>query len=298
MLRSSYAWFSGDRKKYALHGAIDDATGQVTGLDMTKNECLDGYFRLLERSVKAFGIPMSIYADRHTIFQSPNKKKAEVDSSVPVNDTQLGMALKALDIELIPANSPQAKGRIERLWETLQSRLPVEFSLHGISSIEEANKFLEGYVYTYNSEFAVEPENADSMFRKLPDHMNLEHILCCREQRTLDAGWVFSYRGKTYKVDERYDQGLPAKAKVTVLAGTSPSNPFVKVAYKNLIFEVLPFVPPKRKPKEKKNTTVTKSISKPAPNHPFRLGKSISNTMDWTYTDQEILEMIGEALRR
>lgn len=293
-----YSWFDGDRKTYALHGAIDDATGQVISLYMTRHECLNGYFRLLERSIKSFGIPMSIYADRHTIFQSPNKKKAEVDSSVPVNDTQFGKALNALDIELIPANSPQAKGRIERLWDTLQSRLPVEFSLRGISSIEEANDFLSEYIYAYNSEFAVEPENADSMFKGLPDHMDLRYILCCREERTLDAGNVFSFRGKTYKVDERYDQDLPAKAKVTVLAGTSTQDPFVKVAYKNLVFDTLPFVPPKRKPKTKKDTPVKRSISKPGPNHPYNLGKIMSNTMDWTYTDQEILEMIGEAFQR
>ena len=88
---------------------------------------------MLERMVENYGIPVSLYADRHTIFQSPNKDKAEFDSSISVNDTQLGRALKELGVELIPARSPQAKGRIERLWNTLQSRLPVEFALNNIT---------------------------------------------------------------------------------------------------------------------------------------------------------------------
>ncbi len=142
-----YAWFHGDRKRYCLHGGIDDATGQVTSLYMEKNECLYGYFNMFRRTIDNYGIPASIYADRHTIFRSPNKDKSEIDPSIKVNDTQLGMAMKDLGVEIIAARSPQAKGRIERLWGTLQSRLPVEFAMRGITEISEANEFLKTYIY-------------------------------------------------------------------------------------------------------------------------------------------------------
>lgn len=193
-----FPWFKGDRKQYSIHGAIDDATSQITALYMCKNECLHGYFEMLRQTISNYGIPLSMYADRHTIFQSPNKEKAVIDSSLAVNDTQFGRCLKELDIELIPARSPQAKGRIERLWETLQSRLPVEFALRGISTIDEANEFLASYIYAFNSEFAVEPSHADSMFHKPSEGMNIGYVLCVKEERTVDAGGVFSFHNWSF----------------------------------------------------------------------------------------------------
>jgi transposase len=86
---TSYRWFKDEQKQYSLHGAIDDATGQITGLYLCKNECLHGYFELLRRTIKAYGVPQSLYADRHTIFQSPNTKRHEIDASVPVGDTRI-----------------------------------------------------------------------------------------------------------------------------------------------------------------------------------------------------------------
>ena len=238
-----YQWFQGDRKYYSIHAAIDDATGQLTGAFMCKNECLHGYFEMLRRTIENFGIPMSIYADRHTIFQSPTSKKHEIDATVKVNDTQLGRSLKELSVTLIAAKSPQAKGRVERLWDTLQSRLPVEFALHGITTIEEANTFLEKYIYDFNVNFAVEPESAGNAFGKLDTDEEIDHILCIKEKRIVDAGGVFSYDGKSFKV---LDDGthIPAKAKIEVLIG---SRIGVMAAYKGHVFGALPFVPPKRK---------------------------------------------------
>jgi len=102
-------WFKRDGRKYSIHGGIDDATGQITALYMCRNECLYGYFQMMRRTIENFGCPVSLYADRHTIFQSPNKAKAVIDSSICVNDTQFGRALKELSVELIPARSAQAK---------------------------------------------------------------------------------------------------------------------------------------------------------------------------------------------
>jgi len=240
---SRHAWFIGDSKKYEIHGAIDDATSQATGLYMAENECLLGYFEVMRRTIRNYGVPKGAYADRHTIFQSPNAKRHEIDATVPMNDTQFGRCLKELSVTLVAARSAQAKGRIERLWGTLQDRLPVEFALRGITTMEEANKFLETYIYDFNANFAVEPENAQNAFRKLGADENLDHILCVKEKRVIDAGGVFSYGSKSFKI---IDDGapLPAKTQIEVLVGARIG---VMAAYKGKVMEVLHFVPPKRK---------------------------------------------------
>ena len=168
---SPYDWL-GDGVTLNLHGGIDDATSQVTGLYLCKNECMLGYHEVMRRTISVFGVPDSIYADRHTIFRSPNADKAKANDAPPgmkVNETQFGRAMSELGIKIIAARSPQAKGRIERLWETLQSRLPVEFEIRGIKDVDAANVFLSSYIYALNSEFAIEPEDRDSAFLPLDE---------------------------------------------------------------------------------------------------------------------------------
>ena len=249
---SPYDWLS-IGELLALHGAIDDATGQATGLYLCKNECLLGYHETLHRTIGAFGIPESIYADRHTIFRSPNEDKAKAVDAPPgikANETQLGRAMSELDVQIIAARSPQAKGRVERLWETLQSRLPVEFEINGIKDVDAANAFLSDYIYALNSEFAVEPQECDSAFLPLEDGKNLEHILCIKEERTLDNGQEFSYKGKRFqiKADQPYANWLPPKAKITVMASPRIG---IMAAYKNYVFETKPATEKRAKVKTK-----------------------------------------------
>lgn len=286
-----FAWFKGDRKRYSLHGAIDDATGQVTSLFLTKNECLLGYFEMLKRTFLNFGLPVSIYADRHTIFQSPNSAKADVDSNVTCNDTTLGRALKELGIELILARSPQAKGRIERLWNTLQSRLPVEFELAGISDIASANQFLETYIYKFNSQFAVEPKNAESLFCPVDNSINLDYILCVKDKRKVDAGGVFSYKGKSFKLpNNEYTKNIYAGTTIDVLS--SPSFG-VMAQYRGIVLEVLPFVPPKRKKRSPKPRSEWKSTAHPIPlDHPYKFGRALSTPL--IETRDEIVDMLED----
>jgi transposase len=208
-----YAWFVGDKRRYALHGAAGDATGQITGLYMCKNECLHGYFEMLRRTIRNYGIPVSVYADKHTIFQSPNKAKAEIDPKIRVNDTQFGRCLRELGVTLIAARSPQAKGRIERLWGTLQGRLPTEFAIRGIRTIDAANEFLETYIYDFNSGFATEPEKKDNMFSKPREGTDIDCILCAKEQRSIDSGGVFSYGGEVSRSSKRFRRGSYPKGR-------------------------------------------------------------------------------------
>lgn len=286
-----FAWFKDDRKKYALHGAIDDATGQVTSLFLTKNECLLGYFEMLKRTFIHFGIPVSIYADRHTIFQSPNSSKADVDSNITCNDTSLGRALKELGVELIAARSPQAKGRIERLWNTLQSRLPVEFELNGINDITSANQFLETYIYKFNSQFAVEPKCSDSLFCPVDNSINLDYILCVKDSRKVDAGGVFSFRGKSFKLpNNEYTKNIYAGSSIDVLS--SPSFG-VMAQYKGFVLDVIPFIPPKRKKSSPKPPSEWKSTAHPVPlSHPYKFGSAFSSSL--VGTRDEIIDMLED----
>ncbi|HBR30254.1 MAG TPA: integrase, partial [Firmicutes bacterium] len=110
--------------------------------------------------------------------------------------TQFGAAMEELGINVIFAKSAPAKGRVERLWETLQSRLPVEFKIHGITTMEEANRFLNnGFIDKFNDQFAVEPENPESALRPLDASIDLSIILCIKEQRIVSDGSGFSYGG-------------------------------------------------------------------------------------------------------
>jgi transposase len=238
-----YAWFAGDDRSYELHGAIDDATGQLLALRMERHECLLGYFGMLKDMARNFGIPAGVYSDRHAIFLSPNSGRAELDTTVRVNDTQLGRCLRALGISLSCAHSPQAKGRVERVWGTLQSRLPVEFAIRGIRDMDAANAFLGGYVREFNARFAVEPEDDASMFAPCPPGTDLDEAFCVREERVVDAGGVFSYHGMSFAIAGDRSGYVRPHARVEVL--TSPVFG-IRAAYGGRTFEVLPFVPPKR----------------------------------------------------
>ena len=112
---------------------------------MTQNECLFGYEEMMRCCCLKFGVPQSVYSDKHTIFRSPKTGKLTVEEEIQgksVNSTQFGRAMHELGVDIIYANSPEAKGRVERMWQTLQSRLPVEFAKRGIVTVSAANKFL------------------------------------------------------------------------------------------------------------------------------------------------------------
>ena len=214
-----FAWFGGSAK-YALHGAIDDATGKVVGLFLTSNECLYGYLRVMEQCCRRFGVPQSLYSDNHTMFRSPKTGTFTVEELLDgkqVHLTQFGRAMHELGTDLIFAGSPQAKGRVERLWGTLQSRLPVEFAKRGIQTLAEANRFLEEtYLEQFNSRFAVEAEGS-SLFVPIGDATDLDAILCVKHKRKTDAAGVFSFKNRCFQI---LDAGFPlisAHKEITVL---------------------------------------------------------------------------------
>ena len=212
-----FDWF-GDGQKYSLHGFIDDATGKITGLYMCKNECLLGYLEVLRQTLENYGIPISLYPDKYSVFFPPKKVDDHVTIEEQLNGrekgiTQFGRIVEELGITMFPANSPQAKGRIERLWETLQSRLVTEFRINNITTMEQANTFLSNYINIYNSKFAIEPLNKNNVFLKLPKKYNLDELLCVKFERTIDNAGVFSVNNSKFQI---LDRSLPPKTKITV----------------------------------------------------------------------------------
>lgn len=257
-----YEWFGGN-KKYALHGAIDDATGKVVGLYITQNECLYGYLEVIRQCCLDFGIPQTIYSDNHTIFRSPKTGKLTVEELIAgktVNLTQFGRSMHELGVDMIFAKSPQAKGRIERLWDTLQSRLPVEFSMHNITTIDKANEFLDKeYRTKFNDKFAHTPVG-DSLYVPITEDIDIDNFLCIKHTRKTDNAGTFSFKSRCFQI---LDEGFPiisSKKEIQVLI-----NPRfgIRVQYKNRIYDTIRYFKPQRK--NAKKTVSKKAITSVKP---------------------------------
>jgi len=273
-----------------LHGAIDDATGEVLGLYLTENECLQGYFQVMGQMLQKHGRPVKLYCDRHTIFFSPKDEKismAEQLQGIQKPLTQFGRSMQELGIQMIKARTAQAKGRIERLWNTLQSRLPVLFALNQIASVEQANGFLFKFMEAFNEKFAVAAQNPVCAYRPVDSDLDLGTILCVKHTRTLIDGGAFSYGGLYYQL-RKNNKPVPAlpKLKVTVL-----EHPALGVCcqVKGELYHAARLQEPLRKHVSPPPASAKKSSS-PAANHPWR---QISRNPSHGY-DTEILAMLDD----
>ena len=200
-----HQFFYGDTKEYCLHGFIDDATHQVTGLYMSENECMHGYLEVTRQTFKNFGVPLALYADGSSIFFPKDEKLTLEEQLAGITEptTQYGRMMKFLGVDLIHAGSSQAKGRVERLWNTLHDRLRTEFRRHNITTIEEANKFLITYIPTFTKKFAIEPKDKKSSFMELPKYVNLDYLLSVKYTRTVDISNCISISGTTFVIDTK-----------------------------------------------------------------------------------------------
>jgi len=236
-----YEWF-GNGKKSALHAYIDDATGKLTGLHMSENECMDGYLEITRQTLEKYGTQEAIYADGLSIFFSTkNQQNMTIEEELKgeyFKKTQFGGICDELGIRLIHARSSQAKGRIERLWQTLQSRLPVEFQMNSITTIDEANVFLkEIYIDKFNEKFGVNLD-ADSCFVKLPRNVNLDRLLCYKISRQLDNGGCFSLKNIRFQV-----AAAAANCNIDVLISKQIG---VKALIHGKLFDVVPIMGTKK----------------------------------------------------
>lgn len=221
---SQYKWLDDRGPAMTLHGAIDDATGKVLALYFRPNEDLNGYMNMLKQMVERHGVPQALYSDRHTIHFSPLKDKLTLEEQLAgkkVALTKFGSALNELGIAHIAARSPQAKGRIERLWGTIQARLVAELRIAGINTIEEANAFLPTFMVRFNRRFAVKPKDESSALGAVPTADRLAIALSHKENRSANNGSDISVDGVLYQLIDKHGSvaGLRPGSKVQVLFG-------------------------------------------------------------------------------
>jgi len=184
---SRHDWLEGRGPCLSLVGAIDDATGAVPHALLREQEDAQGYFLLLREIIRTKGIPLALYSDRHSIFQVNPKQPESLEEQLAGErqPTQVGRAMKELGIQSRVALSPQAKGRIERLWGTFQDRLVSELRLAGATTLEEANQVLWQFLPRFNARFAVPPAQPGSAYRPLEPGVCLEGVLCFKYRRTV-----------------------------------------------------------------------------------------------------------------
>lgn len=216
---SPFFWLE-DRGPYLhLHGAIDDATGRILGLCFREQEDTLGYFTVLRQIIDRHGVPRSLYTDGRNIFFSPKDQKLSLQDQLEgktVTLTPFAKVAEKLNIQMIRAQSPQAKGRIERLWGTLQHRLVVEFRVANICSLEEANAFLPTFIEHFNHRFAVPAESPNPLYRDTPDSAFLRRAFCFEYERKADHGSSISFGGQRYQLVDKQGSILPLRPKSTV----------------------------------------------------------------------------------
>lgn len=193
-----HLWFG--NTKTTLHGAIDDATGNLVGLYFDKQETLNGYYNITKQILMKYGIPYKFKTDKRTVFEYKRKGSSLLEEDT---FTQFAYACSQLGIQLETSSVPEFKPRIERVFQTLQQRLPQELRLAGISTIEQANEFLKQYINKFNKQFALCIDNNKSVFEKQPDEQKIDLILAVLTKRIIDKGHSISYNNKYYRLVNR-----------------------------------------------------------------------------------------------
>lgn len=223
---SDHDWLEGRGPRLTLLSAIDDATGEVVAALFRKEEDAHGYMLLLQRIVAQRGIPLSVYADQHSIFLHTPGEKETIDEQLAGRrePTQLGRVLDDLGIQMITAMSPQAKGRIERLWGTFQDRLVSELRLAGICTRDDANAFLESYLPAFNARFVHSPADTESAYRPVPAKLDLNVIFAFQYGRIVGNDNTVRVGGDRMQIPANPERSSYAKAKVLFCVGIDGST--------------------------------------------------------------------------
>jgi transposase len=296
---SIHDWLEGRGPKLCLIGAIDDATGIVPGALFREREDSHGYFLLMREIVEEYGIPETIYRDRHSIFQIDSKDEQDVWERLTNKPalTQFGRLLDELGIRDIPANSPQAKGRVERLWGTFQDRLVSELRLANAYTIDEANAVLKKVIAEHNKRFAKEAKASGNVYRELNKTCDRDRLFCFKYRRTVakDNAVRFadeivdipkgpggrSYAGCRVELRHHFDNSLWLYYQGECIGKTQPDpTPPTRIRVRTSngrYTEECPWADIESwqpKPKEEKAVQTTepkeRRPNKPAANHPWR----------------------------
>lgn len=213
---SQHDWLEERGPRLTLLVAIDDATNEVPNAVFREEEDDAGYFELVWGLSESHGLPGAFYTDRHTIFQSPKRATLEQELAGERPRSQFGRVMDELGIEMIAANSPQAKGRVERLLGTLQDRLVKELREAGASTLEEANEVLKRFLPRFNARFRVPAAQPGSAYRPWPQSLKREEVFCIKHRRTVGNDNTISFDGKRLQVPPGSDRVSYARARVEV----------------------------------------------------------------------------------
>ena len=192
---SIHLWFG--RYKVTLHISIDDATGKIVGAYFDVQETLFGYYQITKQFLEKYGIPVQILTDNRTVFNyNKNGKSSEERNTF----TQYGFMCHRLGITLTTSSIPQVKGRVERLFQTLQSRLVVELILNNITTIHEANLYLPQFIELFNNEFSLPYNDTTNAFESLQNNQNIDEYLTIVSHRKVDNKCTIKYNNDYYKI--------------------------------------------------------------------------------------------------
>lgn len=271
---SHHDWLQGRGPRPVLLAVIDDATGKVPAARFHDTEDGRGYFMLMRDLCRKTGVPMAIYSDKHSIFWPTQGETLKEQLAGRRSPTQFGRALSELGIQLIAAHSPQAKGRVERLWGTLQDRLVSELRIAGVTTMEEANAYLPGFLARFNRTFVVQPATPGSAYGPRCKAADLDHILCFKHERVVS-------KDNLVKIDDVVLQLLPGPnrigySKTTVSIHESLDHRFsVYLNDRQLPAKIVPLrklLAPKPRPRLRPAAAppVIRLQPAPSPQHPWR----------------------------
>jgi transposase len=217
---SRHAWLEERGPWLTLIAAIDDATGKLAAAVFREAEDAAGYFLLVQQMLEQHGRPLALYHDRHSIF-AQNRLATEADSVAEQlagkqDPTQFGRLLEELEITSIAARSPQAKGRVERLFGTLQERLVVQLRLANASTLEQANQVMTSFLPRFNAQFAVIATQEGTAYRPLPENLRAEELFCFKYQRMVAADNTISFAKQRLQLLPDAQRRSYARARVQV----------------------------------------------------------------------------------
>ena len=268
---SHHAWFGGKGEQCCLMVMVDDATGH-TMAGMSGEETTEAALRLLRSWIEAHGVPMALYTDRKNVFITEREPTFEEELSGQEPLSVFGKACKKLGIRIIPAYSPQAKGRVERKNGVFQDRWVKNLALKGITAIEAANEELPSFTEKLNRKFCVTPASPEDYHRALPEGVDLDDVLCWEDTRTLSNDWTVRYENRWFQISAQSPLP-PARSKVTIRKRLDGS---LRIHYRgrDVAFEELAARPVR----ETREIIKPRKQWKPAPDHPWRKGIQGSRT--------------------
>jgi len=278
---SRHDWLEGRGPYLTLVGGIDDATGRVDGATFREQEDAQGYFQVLRQVVVSKGVPLALYSDRHGIFVKTKKQEPSLEEQLSGRRqlTQMGRLLEELQVELILARSPQAKGRIERLWGTFQDRLGSELRLQGAATLEAANQVLVAHLVRHNRQFTVAAQDPRPAWRERP--RQLDQLFCFKFHRVVALDHTVRFQAQVIdiprpgpsslararvEVQQRFDGTLRVFDEGHCLATAESNAPTGPLRLGHLTTPELPVPAPKTSHPRPLRTTPWK----PAANHPWK----------------------------